>query len=146
MALDTVAIAYGPLEPGQWSSPLLSASTTIRAEGNVGVDENLRGEAMCSYYTSSVMCNNSATSTIPESEQVFATSTISYGAASSTGNTLSSTSDSFLDINVLKPTATNTQPSGVTYWGIRVPTTIALAGSYTGENTFYAVQSHASQW
>lgn len=146
MALDTLSIPYGELEPGQYSSPTITASTTVRSEGNIGLDERLTGEAMCGTYTTAVKCLNSATSTIPESEQVFATSTVTYGFASSSGNTLSSTSQKFLDLNVPKSISTTTATSAVTYWGIRVPGTITLAGAYTGENTFYAVPSDASQW
>lgn len=145
MALDTLAIPYSDLEPGQQTDPLV-ATTTIRAEGNVGIDELLSGEAMCGTYTSAVTCPNSTTSTIPENQQVFATSSVSYGFATSSGNTLSSSTQKLLDINVYKPTATSTQTTGVTYWGIRVPASITTAGLYTGENVFYGVQSHPLQW
>jgi hypothetical protein len=42
MALDTAIIPYGSLEPGQQTDPL-SATSTVRATGNVGVDERLTG-------------------------------------------------------------------------------------------------------
>jgi hypothetical protein len=145
VALDTVTIPYGLLEPGQQTDPL-DATTTLRATGNVGVDELLTGHSMCTYYTSAVTCNNSATSTIAESNQVFATSSVSYATATSSGNTLSSTTQKLLDLNIGKSTATSTQESGETYWGIRVPISITLAGSYQGENTFYGALSDPSQW
>ena len=145
MALDTLAIPYGSLEPGQQTDPL-AATTTIRATGNVGIDELLTGESMCTTYTSSVTCPTSATSTIAESYQVFATSSVTYGTATATGNTLSSTTQKLLDLNVPKSTATSTQASGDTYWGIHVPITLTLAGSYTGENTFFVAASDPSQW
>lgn len=145
LTLDTFAIPYGQLEPGQQTDPL-SATTTILATGNVGVDELLTGESMCTYYTSAVTCNTSATSTIAESYQVYATSSVSYGTATATGNTLSSTTQDLLDINVQKSTATSTPEDGITYWGIHVPITLTLAGSYTGENTFYGALSDPSQW
>ena len=145
MALDTLAIPYGSLEPGQQTDPL-AAITTIRATGNVGIDELLTGESMCTTYTSSVTCPTSATSTITESYQVFATSSVTYGTATATGNTLSSTTQKLLDLNVPKSTATSTQASGDTYWGIQVPITLTLAGSYTGENTFFVAASDPSQW
>jgi hypothetical protein len=144
VALDTFAIPYGLLEPGQQTDPL-SAATTLQATGNVGVDELLTGHSMCTYYTSAVTCNNSATSTIAESNQVFATSTVSYATATSSGNTLSSTTQKLLDLNVPKSTST-TPASKDTYWGIRVPISITLAGAYTGENTFYGALSDPSQW
>lgn len=145
MTLDTLAIPYGQLEPGQQTDPL-SASTSARATGNVGIDQLLSGESMCTTYTSSVTCPNSSTSTIAESYQVFATSSITYAAATSSGNTLSSSTQKFLDLNVPKSTSTASQASGNTYWGIHVPITLTLAGAYTGENTFYVSASHPDDW
>lgn len=145
LALDTLSIPYDDLEPGSWMS-LTTATTTVRSEGNTGLDEYLSGESMCGTYTTGNTCPTSATSTIPESEQVFATSSIQYGTASSSGNTLSSTTLKLLDLNVKKATETGTTTEGVTYWGIRVPNTITLAGLYTGENTFWAALSDPSQW
>jgi len=145
LALDTLAIPYGALEPGNFT-PTLEASTTIRSQGNVGIDELLTGESMCTTYTNAVQCPNSSTSTISESEQVFATSSIAYATALGAGNTLSSSTQALLNINVAKPTSTTTQPSGVTYWGINVPISITLAGSYTGENTFFGALSDPTEW
>jgi hypothetical protein len=145
VALNTFAIPYGLLEPGQQTDPL-SAATTLQATGNVGVDELLTGHSMCTYYTSAVTCNNSATSTIAESNQVFATSTVAYNTASTSGNKLSSTTQKLLDLNVQKSISTSTPASKDTYWGIRVPISITLAGAYTGENTFYGALSDPSQW
>ena len=144
-SLDTAAIPYGPLEPGDQTDPLV-ATTTLSATGNVGLDELLTGHHMCTYYTSAVTCDNSATSTIADTNQVFATSSISYAAATSSGFILSSSSQAELEINIPKSTSTVTQASGITYWGIRVPATITLAGSYTGENTFYGKVGEPAQW
>ncbi len=146
LALNTLAIPYGQLEPGAKTDPLV-ATTTIRATGNVGIDERLTGKSMCTTFTSAVACNNSATSTIAESNQVFATSSVTYGFASSSVNRiLSSTTQKLLDINVKKSTSTVTAARGITYWGIRIPNTITLAGAYTGENTFFGVVSNPAQW
>lgn len=144
-ALDTLAIPYGALEPGQRTDPLV-ASTTIRATGNVGLNELLSGESMCPGYSSSVTCPNSSTSTIAESFQVFATNTDAYADAVAAGNVLSSTTPIELAINVPKSTATSTQETGQTYWGIEIPSTITLAGAYTGENTFFGAVSNPSNW
>ena len=143
--LDTAAIPYGALAPGDRTDPLV-ATTTIRSTGNTGIDELLSGESMCGTYTSAVTCPNSATSTIAEQYQVFATSSVSYGSASSSGNILSSTTPKELEINVQKSTATSTQTSGVTYWGIEVPNSITLSGAYTGENTFTVVTAEVADW
>lgn len=144
-SLDTLAIPYGALEPGQRTDPL-NASTTLRATGNVGLDQLLSGESMCEEYTTAVKCNTSATSTIADQFQVFATSSDSYGSATSSGNTVSSTTVKELELNVLKSTSTATQTTGVTWWGIEVPDTITKAGSYTGENTIWGVSGEPSQW
>lgn len=144
-ALDTLSIPYGQLEPGQQTDPLV-ASTTFRATGNVGLDQNLSGESMCNTYTSAVNCPDSATSTISEEEQVFATSSETYANAVSYGFTLSSTTVKELEINVPKSTATATQASSTTYWGIAVPSSITFSGVYTGENTFMGVVGEPSEW
>lgn len=147
-SLDTIAIPYGDLEPGQFNDPL-SATTTLRATGNIGLDQELSGEAMCDYFTGAVTCSGSnvGTSTIAESYQVFGTSSISYSFASTTlGNTLSSTTPKELEVNIPKPTATSSQTSTTTYWGIHVPASITKAGVYTGENTIYGVAGEPTEW
>lgn len=145
LSLDTLSIPYGSLEPGQRTDPL-AATTTIRATGNVGLDELLTGESMCPTYTNAITCANSSTSTIAEYNQVFATSSVTYGFATSTGKTLSSTTQKELEINIRKSTSTVTAASGRTYWGINVPVTLTLAGAYTGENTFYGKVSEPADW
>lgn len=144
-SLDTLAIPYGPLEPGDRTDPLV-ASTTLRATGNIGLDQSLSGEHMCDYYTSAVTCLTSATSTISDLYQVFATSTITYGTATTAGYTLSSTTVKQLELNILKPTTTATGTTGTTYWGIEVPGTITRAGTYTGENTIWGVSGEPERW
>lgn len=144
-ALDTFAIPYGQLEPGQSTDPLV-ASTTFRATGNVGLDQTLSGESMCNTYTTAVNCPDSATSTISETNQVFATSTVSYATAFGAGNNLSSSSFKELELDVFKSTATNTQATSTTYWGISVPSSITFSGLYTGENTFIGVVGEPGQW
>lgn len=139
--LNTPSIPYGSLEPGQQTDPLI-ATTTISATGNVGLDKDVEGESMCTGYTTASPCAASATSTIPESEQVFATTKVAYGSATP----LSSTTPQVVQINVPKSTATSTQASANAYWGIRIPSSITYAGSYTGENTFTALVSNSSEW
>lgn len=145
LGLDTLAIPYGALEPGERTDPLV-ASTTVRAIGNVALDELLSGESMCTTYTSSVTCPTSATSTIAESYQVFATSSVTYASAQGSGFILSSTTQVELEVNIPKTKSTSTQETGDTYWGIEVPISITLAGAYTGENTFYGKVSEAAEW
>lgn len=140
-ALNTLTIPYGALEPGQQNDPLI-ATTTISATGNVGLDKSVEGESMCTTYTASTLCPNSATSTIPESEQRFATGTVSYAAATS----LSSSTVQEIEVNVPKSTSTSTATTSSAYWGIRVPATVTFAGFYYGQNTFYAVTGESANW
>jgi hypothetical protein len=140
-ALNTLTIPYGSLEPGQQTDPL-SATTTIAATGNVGLDERLSGESMCINYATGLPCPNSATSTIAENYQVFATSSRPYAQ----GVALSSTTQQELEVNVPKSTATSTQATGNTVWGILVPGTLQLAGNYKGENTFTAIVGESQFW
>lgn len=141
LGLLTATIPYGSLEPGSQTDPL-SAVTTIEARGNTGLDQELSGESMCGTYTTGNPCPALATSTIPDSEQVYATSAVTYVS----GASLSSTTPATLAIHVPKSTSTSTPESGDTYWGIRVPIAITLAGSYTGENTFTGVVSDPTVW
>jgi hypothetical protein len=139
--LLTASIPYGQLEPGQ-NSGTLNASTTAKSTGNTGLNQSLQGESMCGTYTVSTECPNSATSTIPETQQQFGTSSVAYGS----GLPLSSSTPQLLQIGIKKSTSTITASAGNTYWGIGVPGTITLAGSYTGLNTFYAVTAASSTW
>jgi len=130
-------IPYGSLEPGQ-NSGTLSASTTIEAVGNTGLDQNFYAESMCDSFTVMTECVSSATSTIPEDQQRVGTSTVAY----SSGFQLSSTTPLLVDINIPKSTSTTTPASLPAYWGIAVPMSITKAGAYTGLNTFQAVTSY----
>lgn len=145
-ALNTLSIPYGSLEPGQ-ETPFLSATTTIAATGNVGLDKDVQGASMCNTYTTASPCLPNDASTIPESAQVFtATTSETYASALGYGNTLSSTTPKEIEINVPKSTATSTQATASAYWGIKVPASITFAGSYTGENTFTALVGESAQW
>ncbi len=139
--LLTAEIPYGSLEPGT-NTGTLNATTTVLSVGNTGLNQNVSGESMCPTYTPSTPCSSNASSTIDEFKQEFATSSVSYN----TGYDLSSTTPQFLALRVPKTTATTTPNSGVTYWGIEVPISITIAGSYTGLNTFYAVTSSSTDW
>ncbi len=140
-ALNTATIPYGSLEPGQQTDPIV-ATTTLAATGNLGLDQRLQGESMCPTYTTSAHCNNSSSSTVDASEQVYGTTTSAYAA----GFALSSTTIQELELNVQKSTTTTGSATGNTYWGIRIPGTITLAGDYTGENTFYGINGESSDW
>ena len=145
-AVSTTSIGYGGLQPGQKNDPL-SVTTDLQEEGNTGLDESLYGDRMCTTWTSPDSCDSvvdpSFTKTITVDNQHFATSSVSYAS----GNALTaSTSPSSLAIHVQKTTATSSIQSKNTWWGINVPSTITVAGSYKGQNTITAVESSAAFW
>ncbi len=146
-SIDILAaeIAYGGVEPGS-NTGTLSASSTAVNVGNTGLDQEVRGESMCGTFTPSIDCPNSATSTIPENQQKFASTSLSYGSILAL--TLSSTTNQEVELDIAKTTGTSSASyqSGSTYWGIAVPISITLAGSYTGLNTFTAKTAEAVDW
>jgi LysM repeat protein len=99
---------------------------------------------MCNGFGVGNDCKPSATSTVPESEQKFSSTSLSYSSGAALR--LSSTTYKQVELNVEKTTSTSTPNTGVTYWGIAVPISITLAGSYKGLNTFTAVTAEASDW
>jgi len=139
--LNTLTIPYGSLEPGQQMDPIV-ATTTISARGNAGLDKDVQGTSMCTTYSGATPCNNSSSSTISASEQVFATSTVTYAS----GTALSSTTPQEIEINVPKSTATSSQATANAFWGIRVPSAITFSGNYSGENTFTAILGEIIDW
>jgi len=144
VAIDllTQNISYSDLEPGTQMANLTSTSS-LRVLGNTGINQLLGGDSMCGTYSPSNPCPVSATSTIPQDQQRYATSAVAYGS----GATLQPTSTpALLDIRIPKPTSTSTPTSGTTYWGIAVPGTITLAGSYTGRNSFLGAISTPLAW
>lgn len=141
LSLLTAEIPYGALEPGSAPGPL-TASTTIQAVGNAGLDQNLEGESMCTTFSIGNECPASATSTVAESNQRFSTSSVAFAS----GTILSSTTPFQLELNVRKSTSTSAFAEGRTFWGISVPGSITLAGAYTGLNTFMAVVSEPGEW
>lgn len=144
-ALDllTAAIPYGALEPGD-NSGTLNATTTVTSIGNTGLDQEVRGESMCTTFAVGNECITSATSTVPENQQKFASTTRTYGSPLATA--LSSTTNQEVELDVNKTTSTSSPNVGDTYWGIAVPISITLAGSYEGLNTFIAKTAEAIDW
>ena len=140
--LVTAEIPYGSLEPGE-NTGTLDATTTILSVGNTGLNQEVEGEAMCPGFAVGSPCANSASSTIPDFSQEFATSSVGYNTI---GQDLSSTTPQLLLLRVPKTVSTSTPSEGVTYWGNEVPIDITVAGAYTGLNTFYAVTSSGTDW
>jgi hypothetical protein len=144
VAIDLVdkLIAYTQMEPGN-NMPNLSASTTMRVLGNTGLNQLLGGDSMCGTYSPTSACPVSATSTIPQSEQRYGTSSVVYASGVALAAT---TSPATLLIQIPKPISTSTPTTGKTYWGIAVPSAISLAGAYTGQNTFTGAVSSPVSW
>ena len=144
-SIDILAteIAYGGIEPGSDSGTLSATSTALNV-GNTGLDQEVRGDSMCGTYSVGTPCPVSSTSTIPENQQRFASTTLVY--SSPLAITLSSTTDNEVELDVAKTTSTSTPQEGITYWGIAVPVSITLAGNYQGLNTFTAVTAEATDW
>lgn len=144
--VSSTSIPYGSLEPGQ-NSPL-ATSTDLIALGNIGLDQDLYGDTMCTTWSAPDSCDSngiSAADDITVDNQQFATSTVAYDSAGAWSLT-SSTSPTTLEVNVPKTTATATPEVGYTFWGIEVPITITTAGNYAGQNTLTAIKSDPSNW
>ncbi len=141
------SIAFGGLQPGQQNDPL-STTTVINAFGNVGIDENLYGDTMCTTWTSADSCDAggaNAGTKIPVTNQKAATSSVAY--ASPLAFTLSgSTTPVLVGIHVSKTTVTSTPQAKSTFWAIKIPATITLSGNYSGQDTIIAVTSASSNW
>lgn len=135
-------IAYGGIEPGL-DTGAFNATSTMLNVGNTGLDQEILGESMCGTFSVGNPCPVSATSTIPQDQQQFSSTTFAYGSPLATS--LASTSQE-VELDVLKTTSTSTPQQGITYWGIAVPASITLAGSYQGLNTFTAVTAEPADW
>ncbi len=145
--LNTSDIEYGDLEPGQSTGDLI-ATTTIAANGNVGVNQNLYGTHMCPGYTGPGSCPWQvpiATSSIHAEYQKYGTSTAEYTSLTEAFSLSSSTPD-LLELRLVKTTSTSSFATSSIYWGIQVPSTITFAGDYEGENTFQVVTSDSAFW
>ncbi|HUO50782.1 MAG TPA: hypothetical protein VMU25_04440 [Candidatus Paceibacterota bacterium] len=140
------SIGYGGLQPGQKNDPL-ATTTDLIEQGNIGLDESLYGDTMCTTWSGPDSCDAisdpSRTKTITVDNQKFAASSVSYASGASL---TSSTSPATLAIHVPKTTATSTLQTKNTYWGIQVPASIQTAGNYAGQNTVTAVESNSSFW
>lgn len=141
--LLTASIPYGPLEPGD-NSGTLNATTSIQNYGNTGLDQEVIGESMCGTFAVGNECPVSATSTVPENQQQFASTSLTYN--NPLALVLSSSTQNEVELDIRKGTSTSVFNEGITYWGIAVPISITLAGNYQGLNTFTAVTAEAADW
>ena len=141
------AVNFGGLQPGQQNDPL-ATTTDLIAVGNVGLDEDLYGDTMCTNWTGFDSCDAggiNATNEIPISNQRAATSSVSFGSPYAYTMTASTTPLS-VAINVPKTTSTSSPQTKNTWWGINVPNAITVAGAYTGRNVITAIKSNPSFW
>ncbi len=138
--ISSSTIAYGGLQPGNSADLLASTSVALLAEGNVGLDQSLYGDDMCPAYPT---CSGNATSTIFASNQKYSSTSQTYASAVFTLSNAPQTD--FL--RVQKSTSSTSTPNRkITYWGIQVPGTITLSGSYVGRNTILGITSPSSSW
>jgi len=144
-AIDILSadIAYTPIAPNENTGGVNATSTALNV-GNTGLDQEVRGESMCGTFSPGSLCPISASSTIPADQQQFNTSAFTYGA----GTAIASTTDAEAELNIPQTTGTSSASwaSGQTFWGIAVPASITLAGSYTGLNTFTAATAEDVDW
>ena len=136
--ISTTTIPYGSLQPG--NSVDLIASTSLLAQGNVGLDETLYGDDMCPSYPT---CAGVNTNTIFVNNQRVASSSVLYAFGTTT---LGLNPGSLFALHVNKTIATATPQLKTNYWGILVPGTITLSGSYVGRNTILGVTSPSTSW
>ena len=127
--LTTSNIPYGSVPPGNTSN---EATTTIKATGNVGLDENISGVDM-------VRVGNSETIAI--GQQHYSTTT---GFTWGDGVVASSTVQK-LELNCPKSTSTSSPATKDTYWLIQVIIGQA-SGTYNGTNTIAALTGEAQNW
>ena len=120
----TSAINYGSIEVLS-DTGATDATTTIQNVGNDAIDISIAGTDM-----------TSGLSTIPVSQQKYATSTFTYSVCTSCVALSSSTSN--LEVDLSKPTSTVSSVVDEVYWGIAIPFGIA-ATAHQGSNTFYAI-------
>jgi hypothetical protein len=123
----TSSINYGSLTPGA-NSGATNQSTTVTNTGNVPIDGEISGSAMCIDYP---VC---AGITIPVGSQEYATSTFTYGA----GTDLTG-SATIIQLNLAKPTSSPSTSTGTIYWGIGIPSPLET-GAYSGQNVLLADQ------
>lgn len=147
--VSETAISYGSLEAGQ-NTGATNQTTTTRAVGNTGVDEDLNGTEMCPGFDpldpggdNTYGCNQDPSDTIFSTSQKYDTASFDYAVA---GNPLPEATPDTVAINVPKTTDETAPASALTHWGIEVPSTITIAGSYTGENTILGVESAVANW
>ena len=129
MAYDVLesSIAYGNVSPGATST---QQETTVKATGNVGLDEKLSGTDMTSGSNSIAV------------EKQHHSFTDGFNYDSGTPLTASSTE---YELNCPKTTDTSNPATKKTYWLLQVPADTP-AGTYSGTNTIEGVTGESTDW
>ncbi len=122
-------IPYGTVYPAGTSN---EATTTMRALGNVGMDENIDGANM-----------ESGANNIAIGQQHYATST-AFTWDGALAN-IASTSVQQLELDCAKTTSTSSPATANTYWLIKISDT-QVAGIYNGTNTIAALTGESAKW
>ena len=125
-ALDVQdSISYGSLAVAD-NTGSYNATTTVYNEGNDAIDIQIVGSDL----------SDGETSSIPASQQIFATSTFDYSSCVYCTN-LSTIAINY-EVNLTKPTTTAPATTDNVYWGISIPFGTA-SNAHSGNNTFYAI-------
>ncbi len=144
--VSQTAVAFGSLQPGEQNDPV-TATTTLFAYGNIGLDEDIYGDTMCTNWTAPDSCDAGGINTASEiaigNQRVASTSFSTFAAATVL---TSSTTPTTALINVPKTTATSSPQSRNAYFGISIPVSITLSGNYSGQDTITAKKSNPSNW
>lgn len=117
----TSSISYGTVNAGS-NTGQTNATTTITNTGNMNMDPQLAGQAMC-------LGGNCANGRIAVGSQKYSNAPFNYGGA---GTALSGVPTS-LNLALNKPTSTTTPVTADISWGLGVSG--APIGSYTGTNS-----------
>lgn len=124
----TASIAYGTV-PANTDTGSTNQTTTITNTGNNALDTQVSGDLMCTDYAT---C---AGGVLQPSQQEYSLNSFTYGAGTDLAAT---TSPATVETVLAKPTATTSAVTDDLLWGIGIPNG-QTAGSYTGQNTFTAV-------
>jgi len=127
--LLTTAIPYGTVSPGFVSN---EATTTLKATGNVGLDENLSGVDMQ---------RQGGGDDIAIGQQHYSTST-GFAWADGATTTVGAVE---LELDCSKSTSTSSPATKDTYWLIKIPGAKST-GTYNGTNTIAILTSEAQGW
>lgn len=123
-------IDFGNLAQGT-DTGAVNELTQVSAQGNTGLNSYVQGIDM----------SDGLGHTIAKAYQKYSDAAFTY----SSGGTVLTGSDVFLDLRVVKTTTTATPAYKSVYWGIAIPTGIP-AGNYTGLNTLTGEVSSESYW